>query len=421
MLARRVIPIIVLLLLVAAGVGWFIWGPHRRAPDRMLEIAAARGLVLEGGTKQAGWFSTTWRDARLSLRDLPGLAVEIGQVHVQHWPFQTPRVTVTRARVHLSGEPAPLLAAIRPALRSDLGDLVVADLDVTYEHRVLGRIVFARVTPELTGSSLVLAAKQVRVGRFAWSDVRLVVAPRKDMVVIGWGGELEPARLQLSCFPPAGNASRWLLSVQRQPARPLLGLLGFDLGKALEHARVAGKLSLEVPDDAGGSPKGHVQLVFDDWPLGAPEGAQTMLGNTVSLLTNLVPAGDGVHWLLPRVELTLPVFSLVGQGHVQLGGRPGLVIEAEGTRSCRELRALLPPSVERDQVRQFLDAQPVPSPKASGGEILPAWVELRVSAGAGAGYHPQWRYRPACGLPAWGEASKQAAAENRAAAEGDPL
>jgi hypothetical protein len=165
---------------------------------------------------------------------------------------------------------------------------------------------------------------------------------------------------------------------------------------------VAGGISLEVPDDPAEPPHGRVQLVLDGWPLGAPAGSQALLGGTLSILSNLVPAADGSRWELPRVEITMPVFSLVGKGYLGLGRRPALALVAQGERSCRELRALLPPSAEREVVEHFLAAPSAPSRRLAVTPP-PARLALEVRAGAGAGYRSEWDYRPACGLAPWAE------------------
>ena len=400
--SARVIPIASLLLLGTAGALWSRFGPHRGFPERALRAAAERGLVLAGGTQDRGWFSSSLRGATLSLRRAPGIRVEIGALHFQHWPFVAPRVTVREARAHLRGEPASVLAAITEAMSAKLGDIAVARLDIDYQHRVLGVIRFEGVTLSASGPALRLEARQGRVGDFAWPEVRLTIEPRKDMFVIGWGGEVASARLRLSCFPPAGGSARWLFDVLHQPARPLLARFGWDLGEGLDGARVAGGISLDVPDDSAEPPHGRVQLVLDGWPLGAPAGSQALLGGTLSILSNLVPAADGSRWELPRVEITMPVFSLVGKGHIDLGRRPALAMAARGERSCRELRVFLPPSPEREVVERFLAAPSAPS-RRPAVTPPPARLALQVRAGGGAGYRSEWDYRPACGLAPWAE------------------
>ncbi|MBN2574536.1 MAG: hypothetical protein JXP73_08210 [Deltaproteobacteria bacterium] len=396
-------PITLLFMLGTAGTLWFVFGPHRGSPTRLIAAAARHGLLLESGKKEEGWFSSSWRSAKLSLRDAPGVTVEMGMLRFDHWPFVSPQVTVSQAHVRLRGEPVPLLAAITRALRVELAEVAVTDLAVIYEHRVLGRIAFDGVTVEAAGPSLLVEAERAHAGGLDWPDVRLFIEPRKDMFVIGWGGEVASARLQLSCFPPAGGAARWLLNVLHQPVRPLLGRFGWDLGEAFAGAQVAGGISLDVPDDPAEPPRGRVQFVFDGWPLGAPAGSKAVLGRSFSLLSNLVPAAYGSRWELPRVAITMPVFSLVGQGHVDLDRRPALALTAQGERVCRELGALLPPSPERDQVQRFLAAQPNRSRTSAVKPPLPARLAVQVRAGAGAGYRPEWTYRPACGLAPWAE------------------
>ena len=146
-----------------------------------------------------------------------------------------------------------------------------------------------------------------------------------------------------------------------------------------------------------------MQLIFDHWPLGASPSAEPLVGSTLALLSNVVPAVDGTRWELPRVEVTLPVFSLVGKGSVQLGRDRRVVFEAKGERTCKELRALLPPSLQLEGVRSFLDRSPGRA-SVSAREPLPR-AELRIrwdyAEGRGAPAWPEWRFEPACGLVAF--------------------
>jgi hypothetical protein len=398
-----VIAVGLLLLIGTAGGLWLRFGPHRGLPEQALRAAAEHGLSLAGGTWERGWFSSSLRGATLSSRRAPGSTVEIGILDFEHAPFVAPRVTVREARAKLGGEPVPLLTAITEGMSAKLGEITVERLDVDYRHRLLGHIRFEGVTFSRSGPGLLVAAKRVRARDFSWPDVRLAVERRKDMFVIRWDGEVGSARLQLSCFPPAEGSARWLFDVIHQPARPLLARLGWDLGDGIDGAKVAGGISLDVPEDPAKPPQGRVQLVFDGWPLGAPAESQALLGRTFSILSNLAAAVDGARWELPRVHITMPVFSLVGQGHVEVGRRFALALEAQGERSCRELRALLPPSPEHDQVQRFLAAQPDQSRKSAIKPPPPARLELRVRAGGGSGYRSEWKYLPGCGLQPWEE------------------
>jgi hypothetical protein len=392
-----------LLLLGIAGAIWLLVGPHRRFPERFVEEAARQGLRLEGGQHERGWFSSTREGAKLSLRGAAGVTVEIGRIDFQHWPFVSPRVTVRDVHVRLQGEPVALLGAVIAALRAKLAPLVARELDVTYEHRVLGRIHLAGVTLQPRDSSLALQARRVQAGDFVWSDVALAFEQSQDMFVVGWGTEAAGARVQLSCFPSAGGTSRLILSLLHQAARPLLGRLGWELGGDFDAAWVAGTISLDIPDDPAQPPRGQVQLILDRWPTNAPPSAEPLLGSTFSLLSNVVPAGSGFRWELPRVEITMPVFALVGKGSMQLGRDKRLVLEAEGERTCKQLRALLPPSPQLESVRRFLDGQPA-KPAASAQRPAPgAHLRARLDTGARSvsPHRPEWRFEPGCGLDPW--------------------
>jgi hypothetical protein len=391
--------ILPLLPLVVAGAFLLLVGPHRRFPERIVRLGAKHGLRLAGGSLETGVFSSTLTGARLTLPDAPMITVDIGRIEFRHRPFAAPRVLVQGAHAHLRGEPVALLRAITTALQVRLAPIVAPDLEVSYEHRVLGTIHFSGVRLGVRESSFVLEARRVQAGDLVWSDAAPTFEQRKDMFVVGGGPEAKAAPLQLSCFPSAGGTSRLLLSLLHQPARPLLGRLGWAPGDAFGAAMVAGALSLDVPDDPTQPPRGQVQLILDRWPLGAPPRAEPLLGSTLSLLSNVVPAADGTRWELPRVEVTMPVFSLFGKGSVQLGRDQRVVLEAEGERTCKELRALLPASAQLEDVRRFLDRQPAKA-SASAKRLPPAQLHARWDTGAGRGpaARPAWGFEPGCGI-----------------------
>jgi hypothetical protein len=401
--SARLIPVALLLLLVVAGAFLLLVGPHRRFPERIVRLGAKHGLRLAGGSLEPGVFSSTLTGARLSLEDAPMITVDIGRIDFLHRPFAAPRVTVQGAHAHLRGEPVALLMAITTALQVQLAPIVAPDLQISYEHRVLGTIRFVGVRLGVQESSLALRARRVQAGDLVWSDVALSFEPRKDMFVVGWGPKAKAARLQLSCFPSAGGTSRLLLNLLHQPTRPLLGRLGWAAGDDFDAARVGGALSLDVPDDPAQPPRGQVQLILDRWPLGAPASTGPLFGSSFSLLSSVVPAADGAQWELPRVEVTMSVFSLVGKGSVQLGRDQRVVLEAEGERTCKELRALLPASAQLESVRRFLDRQPAQA-SASAKRLPHAQLRVRWDTGAGRGpaARPAWGFEPGCGLASWG-------------------
>ncbi len=398
----RVTPIALLVLGGLAGLAWLLFGAHRRAPERWLAAAVSRGLVVDGGSRPVGVFSTVWRGTRLSLRGAPGVTAELGDVRFRHWPLASLRVTVSGARLHLRGEPVPLLQAL-VAARGPLAELASSGFDATYEHRVLGRIDLEGIMLDAVGSEIRLRARQVRAKGQVWPDVRLAVTRHRERFVIAFGEAVAGARLELSFFPSQDGASRWLLDVLHQPARPLIARLGRDPGPDFEGARVAGALSLDVPDDPGEAPGGRAQLVLDRWPLGGRGAPGALVGPTASLLSSFAPAADGVGWQLPRVEVTMPVLSLAGPGRVRLWPDPDFFLEADGERSCTALRALLPPSPEREQVERFFGARPEPARRSAREASPMIRVALRLRAGLSSGYRLEWTYQPACGLPPWKE------------------
>jgi len=399
---KRRLALVLAVLLSLAASGWVCYGPHRRVADRLLEEGARRGLLVEGGNRAGGRFSTRLRNVRLSLRGNHSIAVEIGRIDIEHWPLMRPHISIDGADVHLRGEPVVLLDAVARAWYSPEAKLAYRPLEITYEHRLLGQVHLSGVALQRRGDLFEIEAGRARVGDVVWRDVKLSLERRNPMLVVGLGAESGHGRVQLACFPAEGETSRWLLDLPHGPVRPLLDRLGAELGDDFAATQLAGSVSLDIPEDTAQPVRGRVQMVVDGWPLYAPAGAEPMLGSTFSLLSNVVASADGSHWELPRVELTMPVFSLAGKGSIQFGRGRRLVLEAEGERTCRQLRALLPPSRPLENVRQFLDGHEAESPPSGKHPAATARLWVRWDTGSGMGLlRPEWRFSPGCGLDPW--------------------
>jgi hypothetical protein len=400
---RRLGLVLVLLLSVAAG-GWVYYGPQSRLPARLLAEGARRGLLFEGGSREARLLSSTLRDLRLSLRGIPGITVEIGRIDIEHWPLMAPRLSVEQVDVHLRGDPVVLLEAIAKAWYAPEAKLAYRHLEVTYEHRLLGQIHLSGVTLDRRGDWFGIEAARAQVGDLVWQDVRLFLQPRKAMFALGFGAEPGQGRIQLSCFSSTEGASRWILDLPHGPARPLLRRLGGDLGSDFDATQVAGSVSLDIPDDMAQPVHGRVEMVFDGWPPFAPAKAEPLLGSRFSLLSNLVASADGSHWELPHAELAMPVFSLAGKGSIQLGRDRRLVLEVEGERTCRQLRALLPPSQPLEDVRRFLGSRKPESAISGKNPEHTARLRIRWDTGSRSSlFRPEWQFEPGCGLAPWSE------------------
>jgi hypothetical protein len=396
--AGQRLSIALVLMVGTAGTGGLVIGLNRHAPERLIKEAAEQGWLLQGGRQDSGLLCSTIRDARLTWRNASDVSADIGRIEVQHWPWLPPRVTVFDIHVRLRGETGTVLRAISAAVQWGNPPVVVGPVDVTYDHRVLGAVELEGVMVRSAGTPLVLQAERFHVGRHDWRAVTLAFEPHKETFVIAPGDSVANARVQLSCFPSFGGRSRWLLDVHHQAARPLASRVGWELGSEFEASWIAGSVSLDIPDDAAEPVRGRMQFVLDGWPTGAPASATPLLGNTLSLLSNLVPATDGPGWELPRVELTMPVFKLAGKGHVKLGEHPHFSLEAKGERTCQQLRELLPPSEERERVEQFLDRR-----HGHAGQTAPsdqARLGVRWDHAAGSDLLPQWQFEPGCGLQA---------------------
>jgi hypothetical protein len=371
--------------------------PRLRGLDHLLAEATSRGWVVEVPRRKTGLFSSALLDARVSHPQYPGLTAEISKIEAHRWPWGRQPITVAGVRAHLAGDPAPVVRAI--ATLAGLGnEVTVSDVHAVYAHRAVGSVDLSGLTGHFGGAALLVEAATVRMGPHAWQSVKLAVEPRGETAVITPGDDVANARVQLSCFPSSGGASRWLLDLSHQPARPLANRAGWDLGPAFDATQVAGSLSLDIPDAPGDAVRGRLQLVLDRLPSGTPPEAESIMGETMALLSNVVPSPEGAGWDLPRVELTNLAFKLVGKGHVDLGAKAGLTLAADGRRTCRQLRSLVPPSTERERVAGYLAAHDGTAASAENDEIR-LWLQWNSTSGAAT--FPVWSLEDGCGLAGW--------------------
>jgi hypothetical protein len=394
-LTRR-LGLVLALLLSTVAIAWLTYGPHRGVPRRLLAEGEKHGWVLKAGSQQSGPLSTTLHDVKVSLRTNPHLTVEIGHLDIKHWPFMTPQASIAGVSAHLRGDPVVHLETVANAWFSPRATLAIGPVEMTYEHRPLGKLHLSGVELERHGDALEIKAAQARLGDAAWRNVGLSLERRKGAAIILFGGQADQKGIELDCFPSQGGTARWLLDVPHGPVRPWLQRLGLDLGDDFAAARAAGSLSLDIPDEETRPVHGRVQLVIDDWPLFAPADAEPMLGRSFSLLSNVVASADGLAWELPRVELTMPVFSLVGKGSLRLGRDKRLVLDVQGERTCRLLRGLLPPSRPLDQVRQFLAGKA----QDQSAKLAIGWD----TASPKGLFRPTLHFVPGCGLGPWSSA-----------------
>jgi hypothetical protein len=395
---RRRLGLVLALLLVATGIGWLCCGPHRRVPGLLLKEWARHGWLVESGTRNDGWFSTGFGNVRVSLTGAPGLAIEIARLDIKHGPFGTPHVGVEGITIHLHGDPVATVVSVAKAWFSPKADLQIGHSDVIAEHRLFGHFHLSDAVLEHREDGFTIQAYRAQLGDSVWPDVRLSLQQHKSALVVGFAADGKQA-IQLSCFPSERGTARWLLDVPHGPLRPLFQRLGLKLGDEFAAARGAGSVSLDIPDDLAQPVRGRVQMVVDDWPLHAPAETEPMLGRTFSLLSNVVASADGLRWELPRAELTMPVFSLVGKGSLQLGRDKRLVLEAQGERTCQQLRGLLPPGKALDGVRQFVEMK---GSAAKKDRAQSAGLEIRWdTANPASPFQPAAHFVPGCGLDPW--------------------
>lgn len=384
------------LLLSVTAIAWSTFGTHRGVPRRLLAEGEKHGWVVEAEERKTGALSTTLRHVKVRLRTNPHLTVEIERLDIRHWPFMTPRVSIAGISAYLRGDPGMHLETVANAWFSPGAKLAIGPVEMTYEHRPLGKLRLSGVELERQGDAFEIKAAQARLGDTAWRDVRLSLERRKGAAIILLGSQADQKGAELACFPSQKGGARWLLDVPHGPVRPWLQRLGLDLGDAFAAARAAGSLSLDIPDEEARPVRGRVQLVFDNWPLFAPAEAEPMLGRTFSLLSNVVASADGLDWELPRVELTMPVFSLAGKGSLRLGRDKRLLLDVQGERTCRQLRGLLPPSRALNEVQHFL------SEKAGRAQDQNLALGIRWDTTNPKGmFQPVWNFVPGCGLGPW--------------------
>jgi hypothetical protein len=381
---------------VVAAMVWLLVGSQRRFFERFEAQVAARGWLVEGGSIERGAFSRARGNVRLSLRDVAGVSASVDRIETKKMPFAAPQVSLGHVRAKLRGEPTILLDAIRAALPAGDARLAPTRLDFDYQHPRLGVVRFEEVRFESRGTWFVLRARKVEAAGRDFTDVVLSMERRKDMLLVALGESPSEGRLQLACFPPRQGVSRWILSVLHQGLRPLARAVGWTLGGDFDPAKVAGALTFELPEAGSASVEGRISVVFDRWPTTAPPGAEPLVASTVSFLSNIVLDQDLSSGRLPRLELKMPVFSLVGAGRV--GPGPALSFEASGQRTCRELKSLLPPSDARERVVRFVDSRSTGASR--NGALGQTSLRLRLDASeqAGQAHSASWSFEPGCGL-----------------------
>jgi hypothetical protein len=378
---------------------WLVAGPQRRFPARFEAEAGAHGWLVDGGAAEQGFFSLVRMDVRLSLKGVAGVRASVDRIEIENLPFAAPRVSLGHVQAELRGEPTMLLDAIFAALPSGEFGLSPTRLDIDYKHPRLGAVRFEEVKIASLGTGFVLRARKVEAAGRSFDDVMLIVEKRKDMLLVAAGESLAQSKLQLSCFQPQQGVSHWILSVLHQGMRPLANALGWNLDGDFEAARIAGELTLDLPEAAGEAVKGRVSLVFDRLPMAAPPQAEPLLGENLSFHSNIVFDRDFAVGQLPRLEVKTPVFSLVGAGRVEIA--PTLRLDAQGERTCRQLAALLPPSDALDRVKRFMAGQAGKAADEIAAMRTRLTLRLDTQGPLSRSRETSWSFESGCGLVPW--------------------
>jgi len=277
-------------------------------------------------------------------------------------------------------------------------------LSVDYRQGELGQTALQDFQLERKGSKYALRARVAKVfDQASFSDAVFSVDKRNQLLELGLGEVPgQPAPAQLGYFASSGGAAQWLFNARHQPLRPFARVLGWELGEAFEPSRAVSSAALIVPDDRTRPKRASVEVSIDQWPKPAWPDASALLGDTLAFATYFPLPDDRTGWDLPKVSVSLALFTLKGGGKVSWGQSPNLSFQVAGKLTCGQLRGNLSPSVYLDQVRKYLDPEPKLAAREAAARIQEE-VELLFSLSADkvdpAKRKATWHLAGACGLP----------------------
>lgn len=294
-----------------------------------------------------------------------------------------------------SGEPSELYVAL--AEDPNWKQLVNSGrrFSLTYGHRPFGQVVLedARVDSSEPGTYRV-SAQRFWLNQASYPELTFSLRKHVETIELRQEpqGDVKPLELN---YTPGGGAKLWLFSLPHQPARGALAHYGLPLLPDRDPTRLLTSLSLVVPDAADKPVRGRLELVLDAWPKPDWPDTKALLGDTLSLGARVEPAEQGGSWALEDARVSLLLFTLSGQGHIDWAEPPAFALDASGERTCEQLRKNLEPSVYLDDITRFLAAQPASAAKGS----VRLSVHLRVSPTSGV-REIDWRLTAGCGLAA---------------------
>ena len=395
--------IILGLLLVIAGLAGYAWKSKasRELLARLRQRAALAGFVLDFGTVERGWFSSTIHHARLHLGS--GTLVTVESIRLSKPPFGETAVAFNAVHCLIRGSLTELFEELGKERKwRDLA-ITFNHVNVDYEDRLFGRVALKDVIVKRSGSGYLLRAGELSLGSKRWQAVTLSIEKPKVALTIGIGEQVaSTAQIQLRYMPTRGIASEWVLDIVSQRLAPLIRRIGVDPGTTFDASRIVGSISIIVPDDPQRKLRGTLALLVDGfikphWP-----DATALIGETGSLGARIEPAADRSSWALTHVEATLPLFSLTGTGKITFGDCSRLAIDVSGARNCAQLRAHMPPSKYLEQVESHLETNSAKSLAKDSGDLALESAELRLQLDlddfSQGRRNIAWHLTPGCGL-----------------------
>jgi hypothetical protein len=372
------------------------WHSQRRLDETLRRNASEQGLRIEGGSFKAGFFSSQLRNFRFSMASAPGITFSVSHATIDHAWFGPSRITLENLDVRLEGSLAQLFESgmAMPDWRGI--PLVLAPADVTYQDRVVGLLSLKGATLK-RGPSLRIEARRLEVGKGSWPDVVLWIEKRNQMIAVyPCGQPSEDHCAFLANFSTKEGTLQWDTRIVSQKLGPLARRLGWNLGREFDLTQVSGTLSLSKDDPTSALSRNSAQFIFDRWPMPAWPQTESLLGTTLSFFANVKTSPDFLHFTFPKIELTMPLYSLAGSGELHLDQGGKLIIDSAGTRTCAQLRERMAPSPFKDQVAKFLDDHPQKSTEATR-------LGLRFEVANRPEAKPviSWHFDPGCGLDGW--------------------
>jgi hypothetical protein len=393
------------LLGAAGGLLGLAYRAQGQAIQKLRAQALEQGLIIDAWTPVRKPLGAELRDVKLRFRAAPSISAVIDRAELGGAFTGEPKVAIDELTLRVSDEPTRIYQdwAAFPAWKGPA--LSWQSLNVEYEQREFGKVTLEDVRLEDANEKHIVRARVGKLGAYAtFSDVLFWVGKRNQLLEIGFGDvPSRPAPAQLGYFASSGAAAQWMFTGRHQPVRPFARTLGWELGEAFEPTRAVTSASLIVPDDRARPKRASIELGIDAWPKPLWPDASALLGDTLAFAAYFpFPEDRAAPVLVPKVSVSLALFTLNGEGSMNWLKSPGFSFAVAGKLNCGQLRGNLSPSVYLDQVRKYLDPEPALSAVEAAARLKEE-VELRLKLSAdqadAAKRHAVWHLSAGCGMP----------------------